>query len=100
ASTRARGARDGVGARGRSLPRDLRTGGLIVTLAGLIIDSKSQWDPPIRREHSLARLARRAGHPTAFVERPVDVRAVGRATHRRAWLKRLSGQTVSVDADL
>jgi Glycosyl transferases group 1 len=67
---------------------------------GLIVDSKSQWDPPIRREHALARLARRAGHPVTFVERPVDIRALRRPRSRRDWFERLSGKVVAADADL
>jgi glycosyltransferase involved in cell wall biosynthesis len=52
----------------------------------LVIASKSRWDPPIRREHQLARLAAAHGHDVTFVEPPADVRAL-RSTGRLAWVK-------------
>jgi glycosyltransferase involved in cell wall biosynthesis len=40
----------------------------------LILVSKSPWQPSIRREHALARIAAAKGHPVVFVEAPVDIR--------------------------
>lgn len=40
----------------------------------LIFCSKSTWEPAIRREHALARLAVRDGLETIFLERPLDIR--------------------------
>lgn len=45
----------------------------------LVLCSKSRWTPSIRREHALARLAADAGHEVAFLEVPLDVRALRRA---------------------
>jgi glycosyltransferase involved in cell wall biosynthesis len=42
----------------------------------LLFCSKSEWSPPIRREHAWARLAVQHGHDVVFVERPRDIRAV------------------------
>jgi hypothetical protein len=54
----------------------------------LVICSKSRWEPAIRREHELARLAVDAGHEVVFVERPFDVRAI-RSLGLVRWAKRL-----------
>lgn len=43
--------------------------------ARLVICAKSTWTPAIRREHSLAALAREHGHRVTFIERPLDIRA-------------------------
>ena len=40
----------------------------------LLVCAKSRWDPPIRREHSLAMAAARAGWQIDLVEQPYDVR--------------------------
>jgi glycosyltransferase involved in cell wall biosynthesis len=58
-----------------------------MTLPTLVIASKSRFDPPIRREHQLARLAAAHGHGVMFVEPPVDVRAL-RSTGCLAWVQR------------
>lgn len=42
----------------------------------LILCSKSEWSPPIRREHAWAALAAQHGHQVTFLERPSDVRAL------------------------
>lgn len=44
--------------------------------ASLILSSKSTWLPAISREHAFARVAVSHGHPTAFLERPRDIRAL------------------------
>lgn len=44
----------------------------------LVLCSKSPWAPAIRREHALARLAAGAGHEVAFLEQPLDLRALRR----------------------
>jgi glycosyltransferase involved in cell wall biosynthesis len=62
----------------------------------LIICSKSAWQPPIRREHALARLAAAGGHRVVFIEAPADVRAL-RAGGRAAWLTRLTGRAPVVE---
>lgn len=56
--------------------------------ARLLIASKSPWAPAIRREHALARLASRHGHPVTFLEAPDDIRAARRGAV--AWGRRLS----------
>ena len=56
-------------------------------LPTLVIASKSRFDPPIRREHQLARLAAAHGHGVMFVEPPVDVRAL-RSAGCLAWVQR------------
>jgi glycosyltransferase involved in cell wall biosynthesis len=53
----------------------------------LVIASKSRFDPPIRREHQLARLAAAHGHRVTFVEPPADIRAL-RSAGRLAWVQR------------
>jgi glycosyl transferase family 1 len=53
----------------------------------LVIASKSRFDPPIRREHQLARLAAAHGHGVTFVEPPADIRAL-RSAGRLGWVKR------------
>jgi Glycosyl transferases group 1 len=55
----------------------------------LFICSKSAWRPTIRREHALAALAAADGHAVHFLERPMDVRALGRGEEARAWLAAL-----------
>jgi hypothetical protein len=45
----------------------------------LVICSKSDWYPAIRREHAVARLASEHGHSVEFISRPRDVRYVRRA---------------------
>ncbi len=57
--------------------------------ARLIICSKSPWEPSIRREHALARLAAANGHEVVFLERAADVRSV-RADRR--WAAGLVGR--------
>jgi glycosyltransferase involved in cell wall biosynthesis len=52
----------------------------------LVICSKSEWFPPTRREHAMARLASEHGHSVEFISRPRDVRYVRRAG-LPAWLR-------------
>jgi Glycosyl transferases group 1 len=52
----------------------------------LVICSKSTWSPSIRREHAVARSAAQDGHPVVFIERPLDVRAIGSRRALGAWL--------------
>jgi hypothetical protein len=52
----------------------------------LVISSKSRFDPPIRREHQLARLAAAHGHRVTFVEPPADIRAL-RSAGGLAWVQ-------------
>jgi glycosyltransferase involved in cell wall biosynthesis len=63
----------------------------------LLLCSKSEWDPPIRREHAWAILAAERGHEVTFVERPRDVRAL-RTARRFEYLAGLwaggKGETV------
>lgn len=54
----------------------------------LVIASKSAWDPPIRREHHLAKLGVAHGHPVSFIERSVDIRSLARRG-RIAWCQGL-----------
>jgi glycosyltransferase involved in cell wall biosynthesis len=56
--------------------------------AGLLVASKSSWMPAIRREHALARLASRKGHPVTFLEAADDVRTA--RDEAVAWARRLS----------
>jgi len=56
-------------------------------LPALVIASKSRFDPPIRREHQLARLAAAHGHGVTFVEPPADIRAL-RSAECLAWVQR------------
>jgi glycosyltransferase involved in cell wall biosynthesis len=65
---------------------------------GIVIVSKSTWEPPIRREHAFAHLAVEHGHPVWFVERPLDVRAAFSRQARRHLIARLAGR--SVDASV
>jgi hypothetical protein len=62
----------------------------------LVFCAKSEWDPPIRREHELARLAAIAGHDVTFVERPRDVRALA-GERRRVWFEGLVRATPRVE---
>jgi hypothetical protein len=57
----------------------------------LVICSKSAWTPAIRREHALAKLAAAHGHPVTFIERPLDLRALGQVSDVARWLRGLSG---------
>jgi glycosyltransferase involved in cell wall biosynthesis len=50
-----------------------------------VICSKSTWIPAIRREHSLADLAREHGHRVTFIERPLDIRAARTLAGAREW---------------
>ena len=63
----------------------------MAALPRLVIGSKSRWDPDIRREHALARLASRDGHHVRFIERPADVRELSRSG-TWSWLRALHGQ--------
>lgn len=54
----------------------------------LILCSKSEWAPPIRREHAWATLAAQHGHEVTFVERPTDIRAL-RQSSPTCYLRRL-----------
>ncbi len=65
--------------------------GLDARSAPLVMCAKSTWQPAIRREHSLALLAAAHGHPVSFIERPLDVRALGRAPGAREWWRGLRG---------
>lgn len=65
--------------------------------APLIICSKSRWQPAIRRDHALARLAANAGHPVVFVEQPLDIRAL-RTADRTTWLAGLAGRGATTHA--
>jgi hypothetical protein len=57
----------------------------------LVIISKSAWTPSIRREHAFATLAAAHGHPVTFVERPLDVRALGRVASAGQWWRGVRG---------
>jgi glycosyltransferase involved in cell wall biosynthesis len=59
---------------------------------GLVIVSKSTWEPPIRREHAFARLAVEHGFRVWFVERPLDLRAAFARDSRRHLLAGLAGR--------
>jgi hypothetical protein len=59
--------------------------------APLVICAKSTWQPAIRREHALAKLAAAHGHGVSFIERPLDVRALRRAQGAREWWRGLRG---------
>jgi glycosyltransferase involved in cell wall biosynthesis len=59
---------------------------------GLVLVSKSTWEPPIRREHAFAQLAVEHEHPVWFVERPLDVRAVFAREARRRLVAGLAGR--------
>ena len=83
------GLRARLGARGRDLRRAPRgsggSGGNArrtaegrALAARLIICSKSPWEPSIRREHALARLAAANGHEVVFLEPGADVRTARR----------------------
>jgi glycosyltransferase involved in cell wall biosynthesis len=52
----------------------------------LVVCSKSDWFPPVRREHALARLASEHGHPVEFLSRPRDVRDT-RSAGVTPWLR-------------
>jgi glycosyltransferase involved in cell wall biosynthesis len=62
----------------------------------LLICSKSEWRPSVRREHAWAAIAAQAGHPVTFVERPCDIRQLGGAG-RRAWARGLIGSSARED---
>jgi hypothetical protein len=55
----------------------------------LVICSKSPCDPPMRREHALARVAADASHDVVFLERPADIRSA--ASGPLAFLASLAG---------
>jgi hypothetical protein len=59
---------------------------------GLVLISKSTWEPPIRREHALAHLAVDHGRPVWFVERPLDIRAIFARDARRRLAAGLDGR--------
>ncbi len=65
----------------------------------LLFCSKSAWWPPIRREHSWAALAARAGHSVSFIERPQDVR-LARDGRPREWAAGLVGRGGARTLDL
>lgn len=58
-------------------------------MSDIVLVSKSAWEPPIRREHALARLAGAHGHRVTFIERPLDIRALA-GPHRSAWARSLA----------
>ena len=60
-----------------------------MTAPDLIIVAKSRWEPSIRREHALARLAQADRHRVAFLESPVDIRALRRPV-TGGWIRRPS----------
>jgi len=62
----------------------------VVTLQ-LVICSKSAWAPTIRREHAIARSAAARGREVTFVERALDLRALGDHCGARAWVRGLRG---------
>ena len=68
-----------------------RTSGPIVATddshAPLVICAKSEWDPPVRREHAWAMLAASSGHRVTFVERPADVRLDSVEGMRAAYIR-------------
>jgi len=66
--------------------------------APLLICSKSAWQPSIRREHALARLAAAHGHRVTFLERPLDVRALRSAAGARAWVTALRARSADAGA--
>jgi glycosyltransferase involved in cell wall biosynthesis len=59
---------------------------------GLVLISKSTWEPAIRREHALAHLAVEHGRPVWFVERPLDIRATFSRDARRCLAAGLAGR--------
>jgi glycosyltransferase involved in cell wall biosynthesis len=63
---------------------------------GLVLISKSTWEPAIRREHALAYLAVEHGRPVWFVERPLDVRAIFARDARRCLAAGLAGRGTDV----
>jgi glycosyltransferase involved in cell wall biosynthesis len=60
--------------------------------AGLVLVSKSSWEPAMRREHAFARLAAERAYPVWFVERPEDARALADRAARRRLLTGLAGR--------
>jgi len=57
----------------------------------VVIISKSRWDPPIRREHQLARLAAADGRDVTFIESPSDIRTLLQGRGAGVWLSRHGG---------
>jgi hypothetical protein len=57
----------------------------------LVIISKSRWEPSLRREHALARLAADHGYSVTFVEAPIDIRALKRSPFR--WGSSFAGRS-------
>jgi glycosyltransferase involved in cell wall biosynthesis len=51
----------------------------------LLLCSKSEWRPAIRREHAWAQIAAKSGHEVVFLERPRDIRSL-RGDERREWV--------------
>jgi glycosyltransferase involved in cell wall biosynthesis len=60
----------------------------------LLICAKSEWEPPVRREHAWGMLAAERGHPVTFVERPADIRAAPEIGLAR-YLRRLRAAAAS-----
>jgi glycosyltransferase involved in cell wall biosynthesis len=58
--------------------------------APLLVCAKSRWEPAVRREHALAQVAAEHGHRVVFIERPGDVRDIGRRGVR-TWAGDLGG---------
>jgi hypothetical protein len=52
----------------------------------LIICSKSQWTPAIRREHAIATSAAAEGHEVVFIEQASHLRDVRRSGGTRSWI--------------
>jgi glycosyltransferase involved in cell wall biosynthesis len=61
----------------------------------LLVCAKSPWEPAVRREHALAQVAAERGHRVVFIERPRDVRDIGRRGVR-AWGSDLLGRRTGV----
>jgi glycosyltransferase involved in cell wall biosynthesis len=52
----------------------------------LIICAKSQWNPPIRREHAIATSAAADGHEIVFIEQATHVLAIRGRSSVRSWV--------------
>jgi glycosyltransferase involved in cell wall biosynthesis len=63
----------------------------------LLLCAKSEWFPPVRREHAWASIAAKGGHPVTFLARPDDIR---RARRRGLlnWLSALGGAVADTAA--
>jgi glycosyltransferase involved in cell wall biosynthesis len=66
--------------------------------APLLLCTKSNWNPPIRREHAWAEMASTHGHSVTFVERPSDVRAI-RTLGSGPFVRQLVGRPRLVQED-